>query len=168
MSRTNWICWFVILTEAFLNSPLVWAVQVASILHLWCFAAQRIYTGSNVLVILVWRQLCKLPLVSVIIIVIHPVINDGFYLREVCTFWQIYLIFHVTEETFLRHIIPTISFTQHRLTKLRVLDELDKSITGIVASLVAVDQCFSVQGHAVLLYKRSYGFQNKVYFQRFA
>ena len=57
----------------------------------------------------------RCPLISVIIIIIHPVINNSMYLFVCCTFLYpfSYMIFHSTIEAFLRRIIPAVTFSGH-------------------------------------------------------
>lgn len=72
-----------------------------------------IMIGSYIFVILIRRKFCQFPLVSLIIVVVYPVINDHLDFFKVCTLTDINLIFHMFKETFLRCIVPTVSTTAH-------------------------------------------------------
>ena len=46
------------------------------------------------------------------------------------------LVFHVTEEAFLRSVIPAVSTPRHRLAKSVILQEHNESCACVLASLV--------------------------------
>ena len=76
---------------------------------------KRIYYGLKEFVILSRRQLFKFSLVTVIVVIVHPVIYDSNYLF-IC-FALLYqvrdFVFHMAEEAFLRRIVPAVSFARH-------------------------------------------------------
>ena len=104
-------------------------------------------------------------LIAVVIVIVDPVINDRFDLIESLAARQVDFIFHMTEETLLRSIIPAVASAGHRLPQTAVFEDLDKTKTGIVAALVAVDQRLGIQGHAVFSDQDIDRFKNKVQFK---
>ena len=78
---------------------------------------QRIYASLTVTVILPWREFLQIPLVTIFIVVIYPVSDNGLNLLIGGTpgNQRGNLILHVTEEAFLRRIVPAVSFPRHRL-----------------------------------------------------
>ncbi len=80
-------------------------------------SGQRITACIQILFIFYRRQLFKFPLVPVVVVVIHPVINRRTHLFEGMKFGQYTdnLILHMSEETFLRGIVPAVSAPGHRL-----------------------------------------------------
>ncbi len=103
-----------------------------------------------------------MPLITVVIVIVNPIINDHLDLVEGLTVRQVDLILHMAEETLLRSIIPVVASAGHRLPQTAVFEDLDETQTGIVAALVAVDQRLGIQGHAVFSDQDIDPFKNKV------
>ena len=129
---------------------------------------QRMDARANILVELVRRQLCQLPLVAVVVVVIGPVGNHRFDLPKGLAVGQIDLILHVTVEALLRRIVPAVGTAGHRLPQGGVTDDLDESVAGIVATLIAVDQRLCLERDAVLSDEELNRLQHKVDFQGLA
>ena len=71
----------------------------------------------------------------------------------------------MTEEAFLRGIIPAVTATGHGLTEVRILHDLPELFSGVVAVLVTMDECFIIKGGAVFFNQDVDGLQDKVKFQ---
>ena len=77
---------------------------------------QRVYAGIAILIELIRREFCKQPLASVVVVVIHPVINQGFgfFERRDVRHSGADFVFHVAEKAFLRGVvqvkIPLVGF----------------------------------------------------------
>lgn len=72
----------------------------------------------------------------------------------------------MSKETFLRRVIPAISFAGHRAAKIVALNEFNKFAAGVMAALVAVDHGLRVKRDAMLPYQNIDRIQHKVNFQR--
>jgi hypothetical protein len=81
-------------------------------------------------------------LIAIIVVIVNPVLDNGLNLREGLTTCQIYFIFHMTIEAFLRGIVPAVSPSGHRAPEIGIGYDLNEFIAGIVAALVAVNQRF--------------------------
>ena len=105
----------------------------------------------TVAIILLRRKLLQLPLVAVVIVVIHPVIHDrsdpfatlavGDKVSD--------LILHVTEETLLRRIVPTVALSGHGLDEGGIPKFLDEGVAGVVATLITMNDRLIIQFRAV-------------------
>ena len=69
----------------------------------------------------------------------------------------------MSKKAFLRRIIPTIAFSGHRLPQFFIIDQLDKSDTCVVASLIQLDQCFFCQFDSMILYQLFHHLQYKIH-----
>lgn len=72
---------------------------------------QRIRSRGNKFVEFIRRQLGKMPLIPPIVVIIDIVINDDLNIRKRSTFGKFWfdMVFHVSEETFLRGIVPAVA-----------------------------------------------------------
>lgn len=86
-----------------------------------------------------------MPLISVVIVIVHPIVDDILALLKPLTARNVDFIFYVPEETLLRSIIPAVAKTGHRLAKFSVFHDLDETVAGIVTALVAMNQSFRAQ-----------------------
>ena len=64
-------------------------------------SVQWIIASYDVSVVLIWGQLYKQSLITVIVVVVHPVVDDAPDLIEPCTSRKIDLVFHMTIKAFL-------------------------------------------------------------------
>ena len=107
-----------------------------------------------------------MPLVTVVIVIVNPIINSSFDIRKVLAERKVNFIFHVAEETLLRSIVPTITFPRHGLAEVGILDEPDKLAACVMAPLIAMDQRLRAEGYAMVLNKRMDGFKHKIHRKR--
>ena len=99
---------------------------------------KRVNAGCQVAVILPWRQLQQVPLVAVVVVIVHLVVDNFLDAPKGAAAGHSIpdFIFHVSEETFLGRIVPAISLPGHGLQKFTVPQLLEESAAGVVASLV--------------------------------
>ena len=71
---------------------------------------KRVLASFTVPVVFRGSQLCQFPLIPLIVVVIHIVINNRDYFLECSAVLQVNFIFHVTKEAFLRSVVPTVGF----------------------------------------------------------
>ena len=121
-----------------------------------------------VIVKFIGRQLSQIPLVTFVVVVIHPVINHRADIREAVTAGEIDLIFHVAEKTLLRRVVPAVPTARHGLAQMGVLHNLNEFQAGVMAPLVAVDQGFAIQRNAMIFHQLVDRFQNKIDLQGIA
>lgn len=128
---------------------------------------QRILPGSNKVIEFIRRQLCKMPLISPIVVIIHIVINDGLDFSKLCTFCKFRhdVVFHMAEEAFLRGVVPAVSPAGHRLAEFFVIKDIYEVVDGIVAALIGMNNRFRLKGDALIFYQLVDGFQNEIQFQ---
>lgn len=86
-----------------------------------------------------------MPLITVIIVIVHPIVDDIPDLLEPLTARNVDFIFHMAEEALLRSIVPAVATAGHRLAKFSVLHDLDETVAGIVTALVTMNQSFCAQ-----------------------
>lgn len=93
----------------------------------------RILSSYVKLVEFIRRQFCQIPLITFIVVVINIIIYKVFHLRKICAVFNLAanVVFHVTEETFLRCIIPAVSFARHGLAQFFVTKNVNELIAGI-------------------------------------
>ena len=84
-------------------------------------------------------------MITLIVVIVDPIIYDVLYFAEVSAVADINLIFHMSEETLLRSIIPAIGSSGHRLPEIAVFYNFDEFVTCIMDSLVGMDNCFFIQ-----------------------
>ena len=77
----------------------------------------RIIISNAELVVYVWRQLCRVALILVIIVIINDVINNCFCLSEFSGIPEAVssVVFYVVKEAFLWGIVPAVVFSGHGL-----------------------------------------------------
>ena len=112
---------------------------------------QGVDAGEEVLVVLLGGQLHKVPLSTVVVVVVHPVIDpcedslEGLALGDESGD----LVLHVAEEALLWGVVPAVAAAGHGLDEGSVLQLLDEGVAGVVAALVGVDDDLVIQGTAV-------------------
>ena len=143
----------------------VWGSAPLLCLAFWFWDRQRIYAGCQIPVILAGCQLCQIPLIPVMVVIICPVRNGVVDIVKGLTSGQIDLIFHMTKEGLLWCVIPAVCFPGHGLSQITVLQQLDEFYAGIVCTPVTVDQCFCMERYLVLLHQLLHSFQYKINFQ---
>ena len=128
---------------------------------------QRVYPGLGILIEFFGSQLPKLPLTAIIVIIIHPVINQSYDfficftgINQIGDF-----VFHMTEKALLWGIIPAVAAAGHRLDKLCVLQLLYEGVTGIMTSVVAVNNRCIIQCASMFLNKPIYSFEHEINFE---
>ena len=126
-----------------------------------------VLTCGDITVKFIGRQLCQIPPATVIVVVIHPTVNGGLRGLKGCPSRDFtrQLVFHMSEETLLRRIVPAVSLTGHGSPQFAALHQLDKLQTGVMNTLVTVDHSLLVQRDAVVLHQQVHGLQNEVYLQ---
>lgn len=73
-------------------------------------------------------------LVSLVVIILYPVINNSLYLSEFLTPTNINLTFHMVQKVFLRCIVPAVRFSWHRLPQIAAFYWLNKTCVCIIPS----------------------------------
>lgn len=106
----------------------------------------------TVTVILPQRELFRIPLVAIFVVVVHLIGDNSLNLLIGVTPGNQSgnLILHVTEEALLRCVIPAVSLPGHRLHEGSILELLDKGVAGIVAALIAMDDGRVAQRGSIL------------------
>lgn len=101
-----------------------------------------------------------MPLVSLVIIVINVIIDDGFHLLKGLGCYNLFfdVIFHVTKEAFLWRIVPTVTSPRHGLPQLFVMKDFDETMTGVMAALIRMYNGFSMKGDAMVVNQLIHGF----------
>lgn len=99
---------------------------------------QRILPSSNKFVEFIRRQLGKMPLVTLIIVIIHIVINDDLNLSKLSTFRKFRhdVVLHMTEEAFLRSVVPAVSSAGDGLAEFFIIKDIYELVACIVAALI--------------------------------
>ena len=101
---------------------------------------KRIDSCLQILVILLWRQLQKIPLIAVIVVIVNPVINFCDNILEDDTSSNCFadFVLHMSEEAFLGSVVPTVATSGHRLNEFFVFQFLNEGITGVMGSLITI------------------------------
>lgn len=125
---------------------------------------QGVHSGSPIPVVLTGGQLLEVPLVPVVIVVVEPVINQVVYLRVGIEFPDepLYVVFHMTEERFLRRVIPAVALPRHGLEKVLVFQLRDEGGARVVAPLVAVHDHGVIELKAVLRHQQINRLDNEI------
>lgn len=97
------------------------------------------------------------PLISVVIVITYVSIDFLLESLEAGTAKVVNIVLEMTEEGFLRGIIPTVTSSGHGLTKLVFLEQLLKGRACIVAALVGMDKSSFRQFKPLLLHQFFYG-----------
>ena len=99
---------------------------------------QRILPGSNKIIEFIRRQLGKMPLVTLIVVIIHIVINDDLNLSKLSTFRKFRhdVVLHMIEEAFLRSVVSAVSSAGHGLAEFFIIKDIYELVAGIVAALI--------------------------------
>ena len=128
---------------------------------------QRILPGSNKFVEFIRRQLGKMPLVTLIVVIIHIVINDDLNLSKLSTFRKFRqdVILHMTEEAFLRSVVPAVSSAGHGLAEFFIIKDIYELVAGIVAALIGMNDRFRLEGDSMIFHQFVDGFQDEIHFQ---
>ena len=79
-----------------------------------------------------------MSLVTLIVVIIHIVINDDLNLSKLSTFRKSRqdVILHMTEEAFLRSVVPAVSSAGHGLAEFFIIKDIYELVAGIVAALI--------------------------------
>ena len=94
----------------------------------------------TVLVILLRRELVQIPLVAVLVVVVHPIVDDRSDLVvgiAVCDEFPD-LVLHVTKKALLGCVVPAVALPGHGLNERSIPELPDEGVAGIVAALIAV------------------------------
>lgn len=126
---------------------------------------KRINAGSDKGEIFVGRELCQIPLIPLVVVIRHIIVNDRLYLIKRGIARQVNQIFHMPEEALLWRIVPAVSFAGHRAAKLVVFNEFNKFAAGIMAALVAVDHSLCMERDAMFPHQNIHRVQHKVNIQ---
>ena len=134
------------------------------------YALKRILASRYELVVLVRGKLAQPPLVLVVIVIIHVVIDSSLDFRELSSTGQFVLdkILHVPEKALLRGIVPTVTAPGHRLTKAVILDYVNELVTCIMAALITMYQGFRMERNAMLIDQYINCLEDEVDLQRVA
>ena len=103
-------------------------------------------------VILLRRELLQIPLVAVLVVVVHRIVDDRSDLVigiAVCDEFPD-LVLHVTEKALPGCVVPAVSLPGHGLNERSIPELPDEGVAGIVAALIAVDDGRAVQLGSVL------------------
>ena len=78
-----------------------------------------------------------MPLITPIVVIIHIVINYDLNLSKLGTFRKFLhdVVFNMSEEAFLRSVVPTVSPVGHGLAEFFIIKDIYELVAGIVASL---------------------------------
>ena len=108
---------------------------------------QRVDAGKEILVVFPGGQLQEVPLSTVVVVVVHPVIDAGKNVLkgEALGDKTGDLVLHVAEEAFLWGVIPAVAAAGHGLDEFCILQLLDEGVAGVVAALIGVDDGFVIQ-----------------------
>ena len=103
------------------------------------------------LIIFIGGKFGKLPLITLVIIVIHICVNEGLRLFIAFAGFRLSadMILHMTEETFPRRVIPTVSPSGHGLAQIFVLKNPNKFAACVMRPLIAVRDGFLMKRYPV-------------------
>ena len=120
-------------------NPGVWG-RAPVLLSFRIIYRKRIDSCLQILVILLWRQLQKIPLIAVIVVIVNPVINFCDNILEDDTSSNCFadFVLHMSEEAFLGSVVPTVATSGHRLNEFFVFQFLNEGITGVMGSLITI------------------------------
>ena len=122
------------------------------------------------LIIFIGGKFGKFPLITLVIIVIHICVNEGLRLFIAFAGFRLSadMILHMTEETFPRRVIPTVSPSGHGLAQIFLLKNPNKFAACVMRPLIAVRDGFLMKRYPVFPYQRGHGFQNEIHLKRVA
>lgn len=107
--------------------------------------AGRINSCHEISVIFSRGQTGKFPLVASEVVIVSSDTDGLINLCKAGTARQVNLILHVAEKVLLRGVALAVGLAGHGLAKLAILHHLDKLHTGMMDTLVAVDQGLGLQ-----------------------
>ncbi len=103
-------------------------------------------------IVFIGRQLGQIPLISVVVVIVDPVVNGAADIRKGSPAggFTPKFVLHVAKEALLGCVVPAVAFAGHGLPQGAVLQELNELHAGVVAALIAVEGGFFAQGDAVI------------------
>ena len=84
-------------------------------------------------------------MVTIVVVIVCPIVYTGKEIVVIAAGGQVQLVLHVSEEAFLRRIVPAVGFPGHGLAQMIVPDNLNEFKACVVGALIAVDQGFCLQ-----------------------
>ena len=104
------------------------------------------------MVVLSRGQLRQLPLVTVVVVVIEPVVHVAFGIikRFPTSHFVSQFILHVAVKALLWGVVPAVAPARHALPKAEVVDQPYELDAGIVATLIGVNHRLRLQGNTVI------------------
>ena len=81
-------------------------------------------TSCQPLIVLVRREFMKIPYITFVVVIIHPVVYSSAYFIMAQSL-DFDLVLHMPEKAFLGFIIPAVCLARHRLTKTRVIYQIN-------------------------------------------